>query len=602
MPVKKSVKKTVKKSLKKPVKKTAKKSAKRPAKKSAGKRTKAISQKRLRDIAWEIGHKQHVPPGTDHIALLMINPHSAHVYWHITEKSLNTLRNKLGGIADQASLAIRIYDITDVIFDGFNAHSFFDLNIGAQSGNYYFRIDRAARNYLAEAGLRCMDGSFHYLARSGPVFFDNDRPSGNYLTAGLFSGGAINRTFPVENIFDAPVYEEMNRKLAGKKKKGPVSVAEIFLDVTGDEGTDNPLDSFIRNISGKCEMFGAEVQVFTARTGTGKGRSFKFQVDEINAASETVFSQLSSAHEKKPFHVIHCHDWYSSKAGITASAKLKLPMVLTLHSTEPERSGGNTSGGISSKICAMEKEAVQGASLVIVSHSSTRDTVISEYEVDPDRVVIIPHTYQEKAPDVHDDSSDIRRWFGLNRESPIVLFAGEISHAAGADIMVDALPTVCRNNRSAQFIFAGNGPLKGELEARAHHSGIGRRCRFPGDISSKNFQALLMASDFVVIPARTWQDEGLARMAIANGKPVLVTQQAGIKCVKHGENGLVTFDNPGSIVWGIQELLSNPLHGSMLRIVSRKKAKEYLSFETMAAQHYMYYEIVRGQKGGVKNA
>jgi glycosyltransferase involved in cell wall biosynthesis len=127
---------------------------------------------------------------------------------------------------------------------------------------------------------------------------------------------------------------------------------------------------------------------------------------------------------------------------------------------------------------------------------------------------------------------------------------------------------------------------------RVRQSAIGNRCRFLGDLSKETFEAILAASDFVVIPARTRQDEGLARAAIARGLPVLTTHQAGIKCIVHGKNGLVTFDNPGSIVWGIQEMLHNPLHGSMLRFFARKKAGETLSVEIAAAQHFMHYEML----------
>jgi glycosyltransferase involved in cell wall biosynthesis len=81
-------------------------------------------------------------------------------------------------------------------------------------------------------------------------------------------------------------------------------------------------------------------------------------------------------------------------------------------------------------------------------------------------------------------------------------------------------------------------------------------------------------------------------MAIDFGRPVLTTHQAGLGCVVHGENGLVTFDNPGSIVWGIQELLSNPLRGGMLRLVAKKRASGSPSAGHIAAQHYMYYENV----------
>jgi hypothetical protein len=625
MPAKKTVKTTAKKRAKKSAEKPATKPAKKTAKKPAGnavkktavktaskktavkkaekpviKKAKQTPQQKLRDTAWEIGQQHPSLPETDHIALLMINPHQGHVYWHVMEKSLNALREQLGKKADHASFVVRIYDITDIIFDGVNAHRLFELDVSRHRGSYYFSIERTARNYLAEAGIRCQDGSFHALARSSTTFFDQDRPSDNYCTEGLFVKGSIGRSFSVENFFDAPLYEKINRELAGTKRDEPLSVATVLMDISDDDGHENPVESFIREMAGRLEKFGGSAGIFSRPLSKVSGKSKKSLIERVTASSQTLYRHISSAHKERPFHIVHCHDWYSSKVGLSASKKLNLPMVFTLHSTEQERSGKVRAGSISAQIGASEKAAVKGASLVIVPRASTRQQVIDQYHADPDMVVVIPHAFEGQSKNASSDSSDVKRWFGLNQHSPIVLFAGEISHAAGADIMVEAIPTVSRNHGTAQFVFAGEGPLKGELESRVHHTDMGNKCRFVGDLSSKNFQALLMASDFVVIPARTWQDEGLARMAIENGKPVLTTQQAGIGCVTHGENGLVTFDNPGSIVWGMQELLANPLHGSMLRIVARKSAGESGSFETVAAQHYMHYKMVLKKHGGKK--
>lgn len=533
-----------------------------------------------------------IPPAGEYSALAMVNPHLGHVCWQIREESVEALKRTRGEGFNGAHMVARVYDVTDILFDGLNAHMFFDLTVHGLSGNYYFAIDRLGRNYLVEIGFRWSDGSFHALARSNPVCFDRDRPSGNYQAAGLFVGGALNKVFSVENIFDAPVYEKMNRALAGIKRKEPLSVGVVFLDINHAEGYDRPLGSFIRNSLQAFKKFGGDVQYFTPLKDDVTNVESTSVVNTINTLSRKVYKQLAAGHKKTPLHVVHCHDWYSSAVGLTAAKRLGLPMVLTLHSTEHERTRGSIKNRLSSTICRWERRGVQRADMVIVPHSSTRQQVINLYGASPEKVVIIPDLLSEKSPDAPPDPSEVKRWFGLNQSAPIALFAGEISHAAGADLLVDALPTVCNNNGAVQFVFAGDGPLKGELEGRAWHAGIGHRCRFVGDVSGDTFGALLMASDFVVIPARTWQNEGLAQMAIGCGRPVLTTHQAGLNCVVHGENGLVTFDNPGSIIWGIQELLSNPLQGSMLRITAKRSAQEAPSIETVAAQHYMYYETV----------
>ena len=159
---------------------------------------------------------------------------------------------------------------------------------------------------------------------------------------------------------------------------------------------------------------------------------------------------------------------------------------------------------------------------------------------------------------------EAKRGLDLDPSAPVVLFAGDLSYEAGTDILLDAIVTVCGGNQEAQFLFAGDGAMRGELQERASRAGLGRRCRFLGHVPADSFDRVLAACDFVVIPARVRQEEDLARMAIVTGKPVVTTHQAAIPFIVHGRNGLITYDNPGSFVWAIRALLG-PLYADLRR-------------------------------------
>lgn len=161
-----------------------------------------------------------------------------------------------------------------------------------------------------------------------------------------------------------------------------------------------------------------------------------------------------------------------------------------------------------------------------------------------------------------------KRALALDPQSPVVLFAGDVGWHGGADILFEAMLIVCAGDLGVQFVYAGDGALRSELQERAGRAALGPRCRFLGDVSAQQFPDVLACADFIAIPARSAQDEGLARAALAQGKPLLVTHQAGLGCVVHGRNGLVTYDNPGSFVWGIRELLG-PLYDQLLRDLDR---------------------------------
>jgi glycosyltransferase involved in cell wall biosynthesis len=159
---------------------------------------------------------------------------------------------------------------------------------------------------------------------------------------------------------------------------------------------------------------------------------------------------------------------------------------------------------------------------------------------------------------------EAKRGLDIEPSSPVVLFAGHLSYEAGADILLEAIVTICcSGDREALFLFAGEGAMRRELQERASRAGLERRCRFLRDVPATDFDRVLRACDFVVIPGRVPQGEDLARMAVAKGKPVLTTHQAAIGgVIVHGRNGLITYDNPGSLVWGIRELLG-PVYANL---------------------------------------
>jgi glycosyltransferase involved in cell wall biosynthesis len=551
-----------------------------------------LSQDRLRAIAWEVGSKYPIPLTANYIALTMVRPHQGHLHWHVNADALDKIRAGEDERFKTAPLIIRLYDVTDIMFDGLNAHSFFDISINHLAGGHYFNVPRVTRHYLAEIGLRAWDGAFCYVARSTVTYFDPDRPTGNYQVSGLYVGRG-KRKFPIDNIFDAKLYEQMNRELLGVERTEALAVGTLLIGLSRDA---TPLSGLIQNLAQRLAKFGAEARLFRPTLLETKAESLLADVETI---SKTAADELIKSHRQKPLHLIHAHDWYSAKAGLKAAQELKLPLVLSLHSTEYERSQGYTDHPLSAAICAWEKEGVQGAALVIVPYSSTRQQVISLYEAAPEKVVIQADIFDGGPGGFLPDPTELRSRFGLGPDDKVGLFAGDLSHATGADLLVAALPQVCGRYGNARFIFVGEGPLKGELEASAWHNGVGDRCRFLGDVSRERFEEALLASDFVVIPARTWQDQGLAQTAIDAGRPVLTTHQAGINCVRHGENGLITYDNPGSIIWGVQEMIANPMQGSMLRLVAKKQAGQKPSLENITAQQYTYYEIaLKNYQGG----
>lgn len=60
-----------------------------------------------------------------------------HSYWEINEDKMNSVRRDLGHHMNNARSILRVYDVTDVIFDGSNANKYFDIDINDYANSWY---------------------------------------------------------------------------------------------------------------------------------------------------------------------------------------------------------------------------------------------------------------------------------------------------------------------------------------------------------------------------------------------------------------------------------------------------------------------------------
>ena len=97
------------------------------------------------------------------ITAMVKDPEWVYTYWDIEQNLVDNLelRNR--------RLAVRVYDVTEVSFDGGNAHYFFDIDVTVDSGSWFIKIPESNRNYCLDIGYFDSEGRFQTLARSNIV-------------------------------------------------------------------------------------------------------------------------------------------------------------------------------------------------------------------------------------------------------------------------------------------------------------------------------------------------------------------------------------------------------------------------------------------------
>jgi hypothetical protein len=108
---------------------------------------------------------------------MAVDPNRLYLYWELTDPILDKARQALGAGAKDAWVNLRIYDVTDRIFDGTNAHGYVDIKVDRSDRQWFVHVGKPATTHVAEIGLKSLEGYFVKVARSGRVDFPRFEPS-----------------------------------------------------------------------------------------------------------------------------------------------------------------------------------------------------------------------------------------------------------------------------------------------------------------------------------------------------------------------------------------------------------------------------------------
>jgi len=122
--------------------------------------------------AWA-DRQEHIPwgYGQDRVTAMAVDPDRLYVYWELTDEALERAREGLGPGGRDAWLNLRVYDVTNRIFDGTNAHQYVDHSLSRTDRQWFFSIGRPSSTAIVELGLKSAEGYFVRIARSGRADF-----------------------------------------------------------------------------------------------------------------------------------------------------------------------------------------------------------------------------------------------------------------------------------------------------------------------------------------------------------------------------------------------------------------------------------------------
>ncbi|MCK6470198.1 MAG: glycosyltransferase family 4 protein [Planctomycetes bacterium] len=285
--------------------------------------------------------------------------------------------------------------------------------------------------------------------------------------------------------------------------------------------------------------------------------------------------------------IVHTHGSKSGFLGRLAARAVKVPRILHTPHVFPFQSRGGLAGAF---FLLLERYAAQRCDTIVCVGESQREEALCVRLVAPERLLVIPNGVAVPEPLSAEARSALRAKHGLPAEGLIVGMCARLAPQKSVDVFVEAAARAVKAVPNALFVVAGEGPLRGGLQARAAALGLNEtRLKLLGHVSDA--AELCAAFD---VAAMTSHYEGLPYAlleAMAWGVPVAATAVAGsADLVCGGESGLLAPpDDARAIAQNFERLLKDPDLRAKLGQAGRERVKADFSLAGFLDAHRKLY-------------
>lgn len=117
----------------------------------------------------QLNNEQTEKYGETMVKLMVVGPYKLYVYWEIGIDDFPDLKCQLLDKTQNNKYILRVYDVSNITFDGNNAHYYFDVDIDEGKEKCYIDLWSAGSSFCVELGIKVDNKRFLPLLCSNIV-------------------------------------------------------------------------------------------------------------------------------------------------------------------------------------------------------------------------------------------------------------------------------------------------------------------------------------------------------------------------------------------------------------------------------------------------
>jgi glycosyltransferase involved in cell wall biosynthesis len=287
--------------------------------------------------------------------------------------------------------------------------------------------------------------------------------------------------------------------------------------------------------------------------------------------------------KENTFDLIHSHDWLTYPAGIAAKKATGKPLVIHVHATDFDRSGGN----VNPTVYAIEREGMEVADKIIAVSNLTRKTIIEKYGIPPEKIEVV---YNGVEPTQTEGTLNIRK--GVNEK--VVTFLGRITMQKGPEYFVEAAYLVLKKMGNVRFVMAGSGDKMSTIIKRVAELGMADKFHFTGFLKGDDVYNMFKLTDVFVMPSVSEPFGIVPLEAMQADVPVIISNQSGVsEILKHAIK--IDFWDTYAMADSIYGLLNYPSLSGFLKKTGKTEAGKLKWKNSALAVKKIYEDVLNLQ-------
>lgn len=218
------------------------------------------------------------------------------------------------------------------------------------------------------------------------------------------------------------------------------------------------------------------------------------------------------------FDIIHAHDWTTFLAGVKLKEKTGKPLVIHVHITEFDKTGG---ANANPKVYEIESLGITKADRIIAVSNKVKERLVKSYRANKDVVRVVHNAATPMNKTIYDGKY-------LKGDKKMVLFAGRVTMQKGPEYFVEAAKKALEYRKDIIFVVAGTGDMLPSMIKKVEDYGLKQYFHFHGFYTRQEAEEIFSMADVFIMPSISEPFGVVPFEAQIKKTPTIISKQSGI--------------------------------------------------------------------------